>query len=186
MVEDSSQLSDFNERYEDPSEDPLFDIDDDDPDRINIFARKELLKVGHVPESDRIVGRDEEIQDVAAELRPIVQGDPPNNVIIYGKTGTGKSLVARHVTGRARRAAESNGASVGTVYVDCAQHNTQTRVARTVTRTLNETEATDFTVPRAGIGSGSTTITSGKFWISPMSRLSSSSTKWIASRMTIF
>lgn len=154
MAEDSSQPSDYNERYEDPAKDPLFDIDEDDPDRVDIFARKELLKVGHVPESARIVGRDTEIKDVAAELRPIVQGDPPNNVLIYGKTGTGKSLVARHVTERACRAAESNGASVGTVYVDCAQHNTQTRVARTVTRTLNDTAATDFDVPRAGIGSG--------------------------------
>lgn len=154
MAEESSQRSDFDERYEDPSEDPLFDIDEDDPDRTNVFARKELLKVGHVPESARIVGRDKEIKDVAAELRPIVQGDPPNNVMIYGKTGTGKSLVARHVTERARRAAESNGVSVGTVYVDCAQHDTQTRVARTVTRTLNETDETDFDVPRAGIGSG--------------------------------
>lgn len=43
--------------------------------------------------------------------------------------------------------------SVGTVYVDCAQHN-KTRVARTVTRALNETEETDFDVPRTGIGSG--------------------------------
>ncbi|WP_254533554.1 Cdc6/Cdc18 family protein [Natrinema gelatinilyticum] len=154
MVEESSRLSDFNDQYEDPSKDPLFDIDENDPNRADIFARKELLKVGHVPESARIVGRDKEIKDVAAELRPIVQGDPPNNVMIYGKTGTGKSLVARHVTDRARRAAESNGMSVGTVYVDCAQHNTQTRVARTVTRTLNETEGSDFDVPRAGIGSG--------------------------------
>lgn len=154
MAEESPQLSDINERYEDPSEDPLFNIDEDAPDRANIFARKELLKVGHVPKSARIVGRDEEIKDIAAELRPIVQGDPPNNVMIYGKTGTGKSLVARHVTDRARRAAESNDVSVGTVYVDCAQHNTQTRVARTVTRALNETEETNFDVPRAGIGSG--------------------------------
>lgn len=154
MAEEPSKLSDFNDQYEDPSEDPLFDIDEDAPDRANIFARKELLKVGHVPESARIVGRDKEIKDVAAELRPIVQGDPPNNVMIYGKTGTGKSLVARHVTERARRAAESNDVTVGTVYVDCAQHNTQTRVARTVTRTLNETDETDFDVPRAGIGSG--------------------------------
>jgi cell division control protein 6 len=154
MAEEPSKLSDFNDQYEDPSEDPLFDIDEEAPDRANIFARKELLKVGHVPESARIVGRDKEIKDVAAELRPIVQVDPPNNVIIYGKTGTGKSLVARHVTERARRAAESNDVTVGTVYVDCAQHNTQTRVARTVTRTLNETEETDFDVPRAGIGSG--------------------------------
>ena len=154
MVEEPSQISDFNDRFEEPSEDPLFSFDEDDPDRTDIFARKELLKVGHVPESARIVGRDDEIEAVAAELRPIVRGDPPNNVVIYGKTGTGKSLVARHVTERARRAAESNGVSIGTVYVDCAQHNTQTRVARTVTRSLNETDATDFDIPRAGIGSG--------------------------------
>ncbi len=66
MAEEPSQLTDFNERFEDPSEDPLFDFDEEDPDRANIFARKELLKVGHVPESTRIVGRDDEIKAVAA------------------------------------------------------------------------------------------------------------------------
>ncbi|MWV65453.1 AAA family ATPase [Halorubrum sp. JWXQ-INN 858] len=154
MSDEPSQLSDFNERFEDPAEDPLFVFDEDDPNRADVFARKELLKVGHVPESARIVGRDDEIEAIAAELRPLVRGDPPNNVMIYGKTGTGKSLVARHVTERARRAAESNGVSVGTVYVDCAQYNTQTRVARTVTRSLNESGRTDLNIPRAGIGSG--------------------------------
>jgi len=154
MVEEPSRLSDFNDRFEEPSEDPLFNFDEDDPDRVDVFARKELLKVGHVPESARIVGRDGEIEAVAAELRPMVRGDPPNNVMIYGKTGTGKSLVARHVTDRARRAAESNAVSVGTVYVDCAQHNTQTRVARTVTRSLNDPDRTHLDIPRAGIGSG--------------------------------
>lgn len=153
MVEESTQLSEFDERYEDPSADPLFDFDEDDTDQADIFARKELLKVGHVPESRRIVGRDSEIEDVASEIRPVVRGDPPNNILIYGKTGTGKSLVARHITERARRAAESNGVSVGAVYVDCAQHDTQTRVARTVTRSLNHSEETEFEIPRAGIGS---------------------------------
>ena len=79
MAEEPSQLSDFDDRFEDPSEDPLFKLDDDDPDRTEIFARKELLKVGHVPESARIVGRDDEIEAVAAELRPIVRSDPPNS-----------------------------------------------------------------------------------------------------------
>ncbi|WP_424016333.1 Cdc6/Cdc18 family protein (plasmid) [Halorientalis pallida] len=154
MGKEPSQVSNIDDRFEDPSDDPLFNLDEDDPDRADIFARKELLKVGHVPESARIVGRDEEIEAVAAELRPIVRGDPPNNVMIYGKTGTGKSLVARHVTERAKRAAESNDVAVGTVYIDCAQHNTETRVARSVTRSLNDTPNTDFEIPRSGIGSG--------------------------------
>jgi len=154
MTEESSQETKIDDRFEDPADDPLFNLDEDDPDRTDIFARKELLKVGHVPESARIVGRDEEIEAVAAELRPIVRGDPPNNVMVYGKTGTGKSLVARHVTERAKRAAESNDVQVGTVYIDCAQHNTETRVARAVTRSLNDTPHTEFEIPRSGIGSG--------------------------------
>ncbi len=153
MVDEPPRLSDFDDRFEDPSKDPLFNFDDD-PSHAHIFNRKELLKVGHVPESARIVGRDEEIEAVAAELRPIVQDQPPNNVMIYGKTGTGKSLVARHVTERAKRAAEAQGAAVGMVYVDCAQHNTQTRVARSITRTVNDRNVTGFDIPRSGIGSG--------------------------------
>jgi cell division control protein 6 len=154
MTDESFRLSDFGERYGDPSEDPLFTVSDDDPDRASIFIRKELLKVGHVPRSTRIVGRDTEIESIAAELRPIVRGDPPNNVMIYGKTGTGKSLVARHVSERARRAAESQDVAVGTVYVDCAQHDTQTRVARKITRSLNDPAQTKLDIPRSGIGSG--------------------------------
>ncbi len=153
MVDEAPRLSDFDDRFEDPSKDPLFNFDDDTA-HAHIFNRKELLKVGHVPESARIVGRDDEIEAVAAELRPIVHNQPPNNVMIYGKTGTGKSLVARHVTERAKRAAEAKGAAVGMVYVDCAQHNTQTRVARSITRTVNDNDITGFDIPRSGIGSG--------------------------------
>lgn len=152
MADESSRLSDFDEQFEDPSEDPLFNASESK--RTHIFTRKELLKVGHVPESTRIVGRDQEIEAIAAELRPVVQGQPPNNTLIYGKTGTGKSLVAQHVTERACRAAESQKVAVGTVYVDCAQHNTQTRVARSITRTLNDGAGTGFSIPRSGIGSG--------------------------------
>ncbi|WP_440009471.1 Cdc6/Cdc18 family protein [Halomicrococcus sp. SG-WS-1] len=154
MTDDPARLSDVDDPFEDPSEDPLFNWDEDEAVHTSIFERKELLKVGHVPESNRIVGRNSEIEAVAAELRPIVRTEPPNNVMIYGKTGTGKSLVARHVTERARRAAVAQDVSVGTVYVDCAQHNTQTRVARTITRDLNDEARTDFSIPRAGIGSG--------------------------------
>jgi cell division control protein 6 len=120
MTNDPTNLSAYDDALEDPTEDPLFNWDD--TERNAIFNRKELLKVGHVPESARIVGRDHEIEAVAAELRPIVQSDPPNNVIIYGKTGTGKSLVAKHVTERARRAANAQNVSAGAIYIDCAQH----------------------------------------------------------------
>ena len=40
-----------------PVDDPLFESEH------HIFTNKDLLKIGHVPDADRIVGRDEEISN---------------------------------------------------------------------------------------------------------------------------
>jgi cell division control protein 6 len=126
--------------------DPLFA--DQDP----IFARKELLHVGHVPEENRIVGRDTEIESVAEEIGAVVRDDPPNNVMIYGKTGTGKSLVSRHVASRARTAARSNGVNCNVVYVDCSEADTETRVTRQIAMTLKEETPYEQRIPLRGVG----------------------------------
>ncbi|WP_101296173.1 Cdc6/Cdc18 family protein [Halegenticoccus soli] len=126
--------------------DPLFA--DQDP----IFARKELLHVGHVPEKNRIVGRDTEIESVADEIGAIVRDDPPNNVMIYGKTGTGKSLVSRHVASRAKNAAQSNGVRCDVVYVDCSEADTETRATRQIATTLKRSTPYEQKVPLRGVG----------------------------------
>jgi archaeal cell division control protein 6 len=68
----------------------------------SIFTRRERLRIDHVPDSDCIAGRDAEIKDIEELLQPGVFGELPGNAIVYGKTGFGKSLVTRHVTGRVR------------------------------------------------------------------------------------
>ena len=128
------------------STDPLFA--DQDP----IFTRKELLHVGHVPEENRIVGRDKEIESVAEETGAIVRGDPPNNVMIYGKTGTGKSLVSRHVASRAKNAAESNGVACDVVYIDCSEADTETRATRQIATTLKQQTPYEQNIPVRGVG----------------------------------
>ena len=62
-----------------------------------IFTDKELLEISHIPDEGRIVGRDEEIQQIANAVNPAIFGQSPSNVLIYGKTGTGKSLCAKYV-----------------------------------------------------------------------------------------
>ena len=94
--------------------------------RKSLIVRPELLEVGHVPDQNRIIGRDAEIEAVASKVEPVIRNDPPSSFIIYGKTGTGKSLVSQSVAGRAQRAAAQNGVNVGIVYVDCSQHSTET------------------------------------------------------------
>lgn len=135
---------------------PAIDDIDDDPlaERENhIFSCRELLRIGHVPDSDRIVGRDAEIEAIEELLRPGVFGDPPGNAIVYGKTGSGKSLVARHVTGRARAIAQTNGVSLVSAYVDCDQCNTITRVARSLAQQAEQQSSRSIEIPSKGIGS---------------------------------
>ncbi|WP_121821391.1 Cdc6/Cdc18 family protein [Halostella salina] len=115
-----------------------------------IFANKQLLSIGHVPEPDRIVGRDDEIRDLAEQLRGAIEGYSPDNVIVYGKTGTGKSLVSKYVMGRARDLAEDD-VAVGTAYLDCSEDNTETQAVSSLAKTLNDEGATDIAVPQTGL-----------------------------------
>lgn len=137
-----------------PSPDPG-DLEDDplNEQNNNIFARRELLRIGHVPESDRIVGRSDEIEAVEALLRPSVHGAPPGNGVVYGKTGSGKSLVARHVTGRARALAQGNAISFFSAYVDCEQSDTLTRAARSLAQQVAQQSSRNVSIPDTGIGS---------------------------------
>lgn len=121
-------------------------------DTGDIFANRELVTVGHVPDEDRIVGRDEEMRQVGRALGPAIEGSPPRNLIIYGKTGTGKSLVAKHVTTRAEYQAHENGVNFITCYVDCSNENTETRVAREMTFSVQDRLAPDKHIPPTGIG----------------------------------
>jgi cell division control protein 6 len=115
-----------------------------------IFVNKELLEINHLPEEDRIVGRDEEIGKLANAVNPGIFGQSPSNVLIYGKTGTGKSLCAKYVSGRLVETAEEEGVDATHVYVDCAQDATETQSVQTIASTVN-TDATDVYVPEKGI-----------------------------------
>ena len=117
-----------------------------------IFRRRELLRVGHVPELDRVVGRDDEITEMGGALGPGTRGGPPDSVIIYGKTGTGKSLVSRCTTREAQRKAQENGATLQYGYVDCSDYTTETQASRELAQQLAENIETDHSIPRKGVG----------------------------------
>ncbi|MGQ4557418.1 AAA family ATPase [Halobellus sp. GM3] len=120
-----------------------------DPDPI--FADKELLRVSHLPEGDRIIGRDRELQKLANAIKDAQRGDTPNNVLIYGKTGTGKSLCSKYITRDLTQAAADNGVRVGVAYVDCFQESTETQTVRTIAQAFNDSTQTAIKVPHTGV-----------------------------------
>ncbi|WP_435197398.1 Cdc6/Cdc18 family protein [Natronomonas sp. EA1] len=115
-----------------------------------IFANKELLEINHLPDEGRIVGRDQEIKQLANAVNPAIFGQSPSNVLIYGKTGTGKSLCAKYVSNRLVSTAEEEGINAAFAYVDCAQDTTETQAVQTIATELN-TDATEIYIPDKGI-----------------------------------
>jgi len=116
-----------------------------------VFADRELLRVGHVPPLERVVGRDEEVASIGQAIGPATVGGPPENTIIYGKTGTGKSLVARCVSRKAHSEAATNQIIFQHAYVDCSDYQSETKASREMARQLAANLDADVSIPRVGI-----------------------------------
>ncbi|MCT9098393.1 Cdc6/Cdc18 family protein [Haloarchaeobius sp. HME9146] len=127
-----------------------------------IFANKELLEINHLPDEGRIVGRDEEISNLANAVNPAIFGQSPSNVLIFGKTGTGKSLCAKYVSNRLTETAGEEGVNAEYAYVDCAQDSTETQAVQTIAKSLNDPDETDITIPDKGI---STSTYYKRLWV---------------------
>ena len=67
----------------------IFDI----LDYGKIFKNREVLRYSYIPDS--LPHRESEINTIARILVPSLHGDVPSNVMIYGMTGTGKTVVAK-------------------------------------------------------------------------------------------
>ncbi|MBI4448182.1 ORC1-type DNA replication protein [Candidatus Woesearchaeota archaeon] len=82
-----------------------------------LFKNKKALQSQYMPKT--IPHREKEIDKVAGILAPILRTERPSNLFIYGKTGTGKSLVVQHVTTTINEIAIKNKLPIKIFYLNC-------------------------------------------------------------------
>jgi len=83
----------------------------------SLFRNKHALQANYTPE--QILHRDEQIQQLANILAPCLRGDKPSNIFIYGKTGTGKTLVAKYVSNQMMQIANERELPLKIIYINC-------------------------------------------------------------------
>ena len=81
-----------------------------------IFKDKDTLTIRFTPEN--IPHREEQINQLAFILAPVLRNEKPSNVFIYGKPGTGKTLVVQKVISGLGSAAGAE-VSLKTIYINC-------------------------------------------------------------------
>jgi len=99
---------------------------------VNIFENREVLRSTYTP--DYLPHRSDQVKALATVLVPALRGETPSNMLIYGKTGTGKTAVAKHVGKELERTGELYGIPSVVIYINCEVVDTQYRLLASLAR----------------------------------------------------
>ncbi|MXR52037.1 AAA family ATPase [Halovenus sp. WSH3] len=83
-----------------------------------VLRSETYLNSGYHP--DQPIGRDSEIDRIADAVRPLTHRKKPENLLIHGPAGVGKTTCVKHVFDQLE-----NETSARSVYINCWQYNTR-------------------------------------------------------------
>lgn len=128
------------------SNDPLSEVFEHFLSGPHIFKDREVLRPDYIP--SHLPHRKDEIIHLGKILAPSLDGVRCSNILIYGKTGTGKTAVAKYTLDRLTKKGEEINSSIRSSYVNC-------RIAGTPYRVLaNLCHSIDIEIPFTGLATG--------------------------------
>jgi cell division control protein 6 len=117
----------------------------------SVFRDKGLLDPDAVIDEDRIVGRDQQLDDIITYLRPTLQGNRPPNMLLYGPSGTGKSLIINAVCEQVAELAEAQDDQFGVVTINCQTIKSHDRAVYRLVENAAVKAGVEDGVPESGI-----------------------------------
>ncbi|MDZ7701145.1 MAG: orc1/cdc6 family replication initiation protein [Halobacteriales archaeon] len=91
-----------------------------------IFENKEILRPSYTPHE--LPHRNDQISNIATILVAALRGETPSNILIYGKTGTGKTASAQYVSQELEETSTRYDVPCEVEYINCEVTDTKYRV----------------------------------------------------------
>ncbi|UHQ96274.1 orc1/cdc6 family replication initiation protein [Natrinema halophilum] len=104
----------------------------------DIFQERDVLREDYQPEE--IVGRDEELQQYISALQPVINGDQPANIFLYGKAGVGKTACTRYLHRELKDDVAEFDVDLTTIRTNCEDLSTSYQVAIQLINDLRDPE----------------------------------------------
>jgi len=102
------------------------DIFEEELNKETVFKDRDVLSAHYIPET--LPHREEEIEKLMKTLAPSLSNKKSKNLFLYGKTGTGKTSVAKHVIDKLVQVKDKYEVKVDPVYINCRVQDTKYQV----------------------------------------------------------
>jgi len=102
--------------------DPIDDLLDAAESGKSIIKNRDILHFTYIP--DIILHRKSEQEQVTQSLLPILKKSRPSNLLVYGKPGTGKTLVVKKVLSKIQERVEKSNFPIKLVYSNSKEETT--------------------------------------------------------------
>ncbi len=117
----------------------LMDFFDEYLRKEPILTNKKVLYANYIP--DVILHRKAQMEQLASILAPALRKEKPSNLFIYGKTGTGKTLVTQYTVEKLQETARQKNIPLKAIYINCKLKkvaDTEYRIATELARALGK------------------------------------------------
>lgn len=102
-----------------------------------IYRDRDALREDYQP--DEVVGRTDELDAYQTALQPVINGEQPNNIFLYGKAGVGKTVTTRYLLNHLQADVDRyDDLTLQVVFLNCDGLNSSYQVATHLVNQLRD------------------------------------------------
>ena len=107
-----------------------------DPDNDIIFNDRNVLRTNFIP--DDLPFRENQLTDLGKILSVALKNSRPSNLLLYGKTGTGKTVVTKYVTNQLKQKSVELGLNLQILYCNTRLAGNEYKVLFELNKEINQ------------------------------------------------